>query len=439
MNPLKSRSVHRYFELADSFVEVQALEGEGLVLGAPKGLNRSAYRRLVIQTCMPEFGADVERRLQKLFPEDPLLAEDLLYQLCTEVNPQLDIHKVELRTREVSETKPRSKTQPADENGAASFLTRLRHRSRNLARRLERRVIGQENAVERVVRAVEKAAVGLSAQGRPLGCFLFVGRTGTGKTELARALARELFANGNHAGLVRIDCSEFALSHEYSKLIGAPPGYVGHEDGGQLTEALHRNPESVVLFDEIEKAHPRMHSLLLQVLEEGCLTDGKGRRVSFERSLVVMTSNAGAEDVQNAGRTVGFDRGRTVDSRSLEDIVQQAVRRQFAPEFVGRLDELLMFSDLAPASARRIAQAQLLDLALRARRRGTVVSFTPAVAAWVARRGFSPDYGARELRHIVQRELEPRLARLLVTRPPARGQLVRARIRGDEPVFDVED
>ncbi len=439
MNPLKSRSVHRYFELADSFVEVQALEGDGLVLGAPKGLNRSAYRRLVIQTCMPEFGSEVERRLQRLFPEDPLLAEDLLYQLCIEVNPQLDIHKVELRTREAGEAKPAPAAAPAGEGGGLPFLTRLRHRSRNLARRLERRVIGQPHAIESVVRAVEKAAVGLSAQGRPLGCFLFVGRTGTGKTELARALGRELFGNAHHSGLVRVDCSEFALSHEYSKLIGAPPGYVGHEDGGQLTEALHKNPETLVLFDEIEKAHPRMHSLLLQVLEEGALTDGKGRRVSFERSFVVLTSNAGAEDVQGASRTVGFDRGRTLDPRSLEDIVHNAVRRQFAPEFVGRLDEMLLFRDLEPTSARRIAQAQLLELALRARRRGTVVSFTPAVALWVAERGFSADHGARELRHVVQRELEPRLARLLVTRNVRRDQLVRARIRGGEPVFDVED
>jgi ATP-dependent Clp protease ATP-binding subunit ClpC len=441
VNTLKSRSVHRYFEPADTFVQILVCDAGALEVEVKPGLNRAAYRRMVVTSCMPDFKSELESKMERLLPDDPLLCEDLLYQLCVEVNPSLDIHTVRLRgepRREESEPEPQAKNSAAPVLTDEQFHSTLRRRVQDLGQRLGRRVIGQERAIECLVRAVEKSAAGLQAQGRPLGAFLFVGRTGTGKTELARSLAHEVFCGDKHKGLVRIDCSEFALAHEYSKLIGAPPGYVGHEDGGQLTEAVLKHPETVVLFDEIEKAHPRMHNLLLSILEDGILTDNKGRHVSFERAIVVMTSNAGASEMVAARRTVGFEREPTVKKEQLHEIATSALERQFSPEFLGRIDETIVFSDLDPKCAQAIAQRQLTDLAGRARKRGLRVAFTPAVAKWIVTRGFSADYGARELRKVIQREIEGPLSKLLIESSVPKSGLVRAGVHEDRPTFEIE-
>jgi len=442
-HPRTARSVFRYFDLADSFVQILISDAESMRLTDRPSLNRATYRRMVIETCMPEFRDDVENALETLFPEDPLMVEDLLYQLCVEVNPSFDIHEVQLLldpSREMPAPEAMSDgAYPGDDYEA--LLTRLKKRSKSLERRLKAALIGQDRAVEALVRAVRKSAVGLGMDHRPLASFLFTGRTGTGKTQLARTLAEELFADPRvrHNGLVRVDCSEFGLAHEYSKLIGSPPGYVGHEDGGQLTDAVVNNPQSIVLFDEIEKAHPRMHSLLLQIMEEGALTDGKGRRVSFEQCIVILTSNAGADDVSAATRSVGFDRKLSLGRGTLESITTEALERQFSPEFLGRLDDVILFEELTPAAVESIAQNKLFELASRARSRGLRVAFTPAVARWVATRGYSPEYGARELRRVIQREIEPRLSQLLLDGTVTRDQLVRTRISGGEIAFTLED
>lgn len=446
MNTSHKRSVYRYFEPADSFVQILSLDGPGLDIDVGPGLNRAQYRRLVVQACMPELRGDLPQKLNAMLPDDPLLAEDLLYQLCIEVNPTLDIHTVRLAGEAGAKSNLESRTQRERRGGAVSsseqFFAQLRTRANGLETRLGRAILGQDEAIAHVARAVRKAAAGLGVEGRPLGAFLFLGRTGTGKSELAKTLAAEVFGKQDHNGLVKIDCAEYGLAHEYSKLIGAPPGYVGHEDGGQLTEMVHKHPESVVLFDEIEKAHPRMHNLLLSILEDGVLTDNKGRRVSFERTLILFTSNAGAQEMISARRQLGFVRQERLEHSALRSIATEALERQFAPELLGRIDETIVFSELDREIARGIAQVQLTGLAARARQRGLHVAFTPAVARWIAERGFSLASGARELRRVIAREIESKLADVMISRDTealaGADVLWRVRVERDELAFTPE-
>jgi ATP-dependent Clp protease ATP-binding subunit ClpC len=445
VNPSQSKSVYRYFDLADSFVQILIPESEILQVASRPGFNRASYRRMVIETCMPEFREDLESSLNTLFPDDPLMVEHLLYELCVDVNPKLDIHEVQLAVE--PEDEPSVEPEQADDtqtavgNSRDELLANIRSTVAGLERRIKKDIAGQDHAVERVVETLRKSAVGLSSPHRPLASFLFSGRTGTGKTELARALSKAIYGDPypGKRPLIRIDCAELSLAHEYSKLIGSPPGYVGHDDGGQLTVAVAQNPESVVLFDEIEKAHPRMHNLLLSILEEGTLTDGKGNQVCFERTIVVMTSNVGATEMEQAGRAVGFGANRALDHETTSGITLQALEQRFSPEFRGRIDETIVFKELTPKAVEAIAQHKLFDLALRARKRGMKVAFTPAVARWVAQHGYSPEYGARQVRRVLQRSVEPLLSRLMLEGDVDPEQIVRVRVKQGELDCCVEN
>ncbi|CAL9633184.1 ATP-dependent Clp protease ATP-binding subunit ClpC [Streptomyces sp. enrichment culture] len=282
-----------------------------------------------------------------------------------------------------------------------------------LEQHLHQRVVGQEEAVRVVSDAVMRSRAGLASPDRPIGSFLFLGPTGVGKTELARALAEALF--GSEDRMVRLDMSEYQERHTVSRLVGAPPGYVGHEEAGQLTEVVRRHPYSLLLLDEVEKAHPDVFNILLQVLDDGRLTDSQGRTVDFTNTVIVMTSNLGSEVITRRGATLGFATGGTdADEEARREQVLRPLREHFRPEFLNRIDEIVVFRQLTAQELR-----QITDLLLESTRRGLKgqgisVEFTDAAVDWLAERGYQPEYGARPLRRTIQREVDNRLSRLLL-------------------------
>jgi ATP-dependent Clp protease ATP-binding subunit ClpB len=270
---------------------------------------------------------------------------------------------------------------------------------------LHRRVVGQDEAVRAVADAVLRARSGIKDPNRPIGSFLFLGPTGVGKTELARALASTLF--DDEANLIRIDMSEYMEKHTVARLIGAPPGYVGYEEGGQLTEAVRRRPFSVILFDEIEKAHHDVFNVLLQVLDDGRLTDSQGRTVDFKNTVLIMTSNLGSQEILEAQQ-------RRMPYDEMRDMVMAELRRHFRPEFLNRVDETVVFHPLASDHLAKIVEIQLARLRDRLAERRIALVLTAAATANLAQRGYDPVYGARPLKRLIQLDIETPIARLLV-------------------------
>ncbi|MGW3354851.1 ATP-dependent Clp protease ATP-binding subunit [Streptomyces bungoensis] len=282
-----------------------------------------------------------------------------------------------------------------------------------LEQHLHQRVVGQDEAVRVVAEAVLRSRAGLASPDRPIGSFLFLGPTGVGKTELARALADALF--GSEDRMVRLDMSEYQERHTVSRLVGAPPGYVGHEEAGQLTEVVRRHPYSLLLLDEVEKAHPDVFNILLQVLDDGRLTDSQGRTVDFTNTVIVMTSNLGSEAITRRGAGIGFGPGGAdADEEARREQILRPLREHFRPEFLNRIDEIVVFRQLTSEQLR-----QITDLLLERTRRlldgqGVAVTFTDAAVDWLAERGYQPEYGARPLRRTIQREVDNQLSRLLL-------------------------
>jgi ATP-dependent Clp protease ATP-binding subunit ClpB len=283
----------------------------------------------------------------------------------------------------------------------------------HLEHELGRRIIGQKKAVQAVADAVRRTRAGISDPGRPTGSFLFLGPTGVGKTELAKALAAFLF--DDEKAMVRIDMSEYGEKFSVSRLVGAPPGYVGYEQGGQLTEAVRRRPYSVILLDEVEKAHPEVFDVLLQVLDDGRLTDGQGRTVDFRNTILILTSNLGSQYLVDP----------TLNETEREEAVLQMVRQAFKPEFVNRLDDIVVFSALNQEELGEIVELNIDRLMRRLEERRLELAVTPDARRWLAERGYDPIYGARPLRRLMQREIEDRLATELLAGEIRDGDLVR--------------
>ncbi|MGW4599207.1 ATP-dependent Clp protease ATP-binding subunit, partial [Streptomyces sp. NPDC004457] len=282
-----------------------------------------------------------------------------------------------------------------------------------LERHLHQRVVGQEEAVAVVSEAVLRSRAGLASPNRPIGSFLFLGPTGVGKTELARALAEALF--GSEDRMVRLDMSEYQERHTVSRLVGAPPGYVGHEEAGQLTEVVRRHPYSLLLLDEVEKAHPDVFNILLQVLDDGRLTDSQGRTVDFTNTVIVMTSNLGSEAITRRGAGIGFGPGGAeADEEARREQILRPLREHFRPEFLNRIDEIVVFRQLTSEQLRQITGLLLETTRRLLDGQGVSVEFTDAAVDWLAERGYQPEYGARPLRRTIQREVDNQLSRLLL-------------------------
>jgi len=291
--------------------------------------------------------------------------------------------------------------------------------------RLHDRVIGQDEAVSAVANAVRRNRSGLSDPNRPVGSFIFLGPTGVGKTELARALAEFLF--DNEQALIRLDMSEYQEKHTVARLIGAPPGYVGYDEGGQLTEAVRRRPYSVVLFDEIEKAHPDVFNILLQILDDGRLTDGQGRTVDFRNTVIIMTSNLGSQVIQEmAGRPF----------EEVRDSVMAVLRDHFRPEFLNRVDEMIVFRPLTEDQLAAIVDIQLRRLEKRLAERHLQLVVTDAARKLLAQRGWDPVYGARPLKRAIQRMVQDPLAMMLLEGRFADGDAVEVAVRDGELAFN---
>ncbi|MFE9063822.1 ATP-dependent Clp protease ATP-binding subunit [Streptomyces violaceusniger] len=320
----------------------------------------------------------------------------------------------------------------------ASLTQEERERLLGLEEHLHRRVVGQEEAVAAVADAVLRARAGLADPNRPSGSFLFLGPTGVGKTELARALAEALF--GSEDRMVRLDMSEYQEKHTVSRLVGAPPGYVGHEEAGQLTEAVRRQPYSLLLLDEVEKGHPDVFNILLQVLEDGRLTDAQGRTIDFKNTVIVMTSNLGSEAITGRGGPLGFGGGDDeADEAARRERVLRPLREHFRPEFLNRIDEVVIFRRLADDQLRQIADVLLEETRRRLRAQDVSVEFTPPAVEWLARHGHQPEYGARPLRRVIQREVDNPLSRMLLGGTLPAHSHVRVDVENENLAFHTQE
>jgi ATP-dependent Clp protease ATP-binding subunit ClpC len=307
---------------------------------------------------------------------------------------------------------------------------------------LKKHIIGQENAIQSISKAVRRARAGLKDPRRPIGSFIFLGPTGVGKTELTKALAKFMF--GSEEALIQLDMSEFMERHTGSRLVGSPPGYVGYEDAGQLTEALRRRPYSIVVFDEVEKAHPEVHNMLLQIMEEGHLSDARGRKVDFRNAIIVMTSNVGAEDIKRQ-TSLGFQLTR--DEKTEEKVSYDEMRKKltvslkkvFRPEFINRVDSVIVFRSLNQEDIRQIINLELDKVSTRLVEHKVTLTATDEALSLMATQGFDPDMGARPLRRVIQQMVEDKLSDALLSGEFMEGDAILVDVEGEEIVLKKQD
>ncbi len=428
----------KFCESLDRFVAIRAFtpEQRQQLFKNTKITDKKSYKRLIINAAVVNY-------LDEIAPlvfgnnEYPLLGEIIeqeLYNLCVKVNQALDIKEVTIQVDDPSGQNIPMLGQEAEKGKSQRFMEIENH--------LKKRIIGQDEAVTAVAQAIRKAKVGLKNPKRPIGSFIFVGQTGVGKTELAKALCE--FLTGQETNLVRIDCSEYAMSHEYAKLIGAPPGYIGHNEGGFLTESVKSKPNTVVVFDEIEKAHEKVHNLLLQLLDEGILTDSKGEMVSFRECCIILTTNIGVSDIMSEETRPGFrpSAGKAGEEEKLKletlshdqksKITRKSLEKKFPPEFLNRIDEIVVFRALTKEDNLQILDIMLNEVADRLKNLGMGIEFTSKLRQFLVDTGTDLKYGARPLRRTIHRYIENPLAEMILKGEGAkRGDLMTSDLSKD--------
>jgi ATP-dependent Clp protease ATP-binding subunit ClpC len=420
-------------ELSDRYIRDRFLPDKAIDL-----IDQAGARVRLRSKAKPEDTRAAEEELRRIGRErdQAISAED--YQRADELKAQIEERRAEQEGRKEA----RARAPEVTMEDIAEIVSRRtgipvsqltqeeRDRLLKLEERLHERVVGQDEAVEAVAEAVRRARAGLADPNRPDGSFLFLGPTGVGKTELARTLAETLF--GSDEVMVRLDMSEFQERHTVSRLVGAPPGYVGHEEAGQLTEAVRRKPYAVLLFDEIEKAHADVFNILLQILDDGRLTDAQGRTVDFKNTILIMTSNLGADRIQ------AFARKESGSFDELKEELMEVLRHSFRPEFINRIDEIIVFQALTKDQIKQITRLMLDRVARRLRAQHIEVEFTDEAVEHLGEVGFDPEFGARPLRRAIQRELENEVSRLLLSGALQPDDRVRVDYDDVQLTFDVE-
>ena len=309
----------------------------------------------------------------------------------------------------------------------------------HLEEELHKRIVGQNDAIVTIARAMRRSRTGLKDPKRPIGSFLFMGPTGTGKSETSKALTECMF--GDEKNMIRLDMSEYQESYTTSKLIGSPPGYVGYDDGGNLAERVRRHPHSVVLFDEIEKAHPDVYNTLLQILDEGHLTDSHGHKVDFKNTIIIMTSNVGSRAINEAKKTMGFasKRDAEFEYNKMHEMMMQDLKKRFRPEFINRIDDIVVFHQLTQEDTRAIADIMINQIVKRLEDREIKIEITDEARNFLASSGFDPQYGARPLRRTIQRMIEDMLAEEILYGRIKIGDQVMISLNGTELKFNVQE
>ena len=414
-------------ELTNRYISDRALPDKAI-----DALDEAGSRKHLSNLDVPQELVDLEKEIASLREQKLAAAQEQNYEMAANLRDQVvnKTQELELRTSEWQEQQKKHPVEVSADDVAqvVSMMsgvpaTRVaaseNDRLKGMRQALSQRVVAQDEAISKVVKAIIRNRLGLKSSDRPIGTFLFVGPTGVGKTHLVKCLAEWMF--GSTKSLIRIDMSEYGEKYSVSRLLGAPPGYVGYEEGGQLTEQVRRHPYSVVLLDEIEKAHHDVFNTLLQVMDEGRLTDGNGTTVDFRNTIIILTSNSGTRQLKEFGQGVGFDRiDREMDGHMAESIVRKALSKQFAPEFLNRLDDIVMFNPLQKADAHLITDIELKDLTKRLEAHGMQLEIADEVKDFVVEHGFDAQFGARSLKRSIQHNIEDALCDYAIDHPEAK-------------------
>lgn len=396
---------------------------------------------------VPKHIEDLEKKIEEIKDQKNQAVKNQQYEKAADLRDhesrlvrQLD------KAKEDWEEESKSKRYPVTEEDIAEVVSMMTgipvkrvaqsesNKLVHMAGDIKKQVVGQDDAIDKITKAIQRNRVGLKDPKKPIGSFIFLGPTGVGKTELAKALARYLF--DTEEALVRIDMSEYMEKFSVSRLIGAPPGYVGYEEGGQLTEKVRRKPYSVILLDEIEKAHPDVYNILLQVLDDGQLTDGLGRKVNFKNTLIIMTSNIGVKQLKDFGQGVGFATKAREEAaeENTRSVIQSALKRTFSPEFLNRIDDVVIFNSLSKEQIFQIIDIVLKDLYKRMETMGYTFTLSDEAKGFVAEKGFDPQYGARPLHRAIQKYLEDPLAEFILSENPESGSILEAVLKEGEDI-----